>query len=230
MAQKSFRHLTTKLSLCVILAVLPTGVSLCQEKDFGLWAEIKPEFSISKRFDADISLCVRTFENAGKVEQYYAEASLTYKLNKVFDASIGYRMIGNLESDSEYHLRQKLMADLKAGVSAGDLSLSARLRLQNTLRSWVNDPEDLLSRYYTRLKLRALYDIPACKVNPFTSFETFSPLSGEGFEISKFRFAAGAEINLPGKTSFDLEWIYEHDSTPDLLNTNIISVTYNLKF
>jgi len=223
--------LPCRLFITVIFcSLISFGIS-AQEKDFGIWTDIKAEADIVKRLDAEFTIGLKSFQNAGKVEHYYVNGALNYKINDFFGLSFAYRLLSTFESDNEYHQRQKLMADFRAKLPAGDLELSARLRFQNTIRSWVNDPEDKLSRYYTRFRLKALYDIPSCKLNPFTSLETFSPTStGRGFEISKFRFGAGTEINLPGKTSFDLEWLFEQDSRPDLVNTNIISVTYNLKF
>lgn len=227
------RVMTTTIKKTVSIVLLSMSVSLlkAQDKDFGIWGELNIQHDIVKKLEAEYAFSLRSFDNAGKIEQTYAEAGVRYKLNKYFSIAGAYRISSTYEDDLKYHTRHKLFADLKGSLPAGDLDLSLRIRFQQTTRTYVNDPEDELSRQYLRLKLKAAYDIPGFKLNPFVSVEPFLPIStGRGMEISKHRTAVGFEVKVTKKGSIEAAWIRERDTRPDLLITNIAALTYSIKF
>lgn len=215
----------------ILLIVFPGLILQAQEKDFGIWGELNIQHDIVKKLEAEYSFSVRSFQNAGRIEQTFGEAGLRYKFNKYVSVAGAYRISSTYEDDLKYHTRHKLFGDLKGSLPAGDLDLSLRIRFQQTTRTYVNDPEDKLSRQYLRLKLKAAYDIPKFKFNPFISFEPFIPLStGRGFEMSKHRTSAGFEVKVTKNGGIETAWIREHDTRPDLIYTNVIALTYSIKF
>lgn len=202
-----------------------------QDSDFGIWTEINASRKVTGKLRGELSVSVRSFENSSKVEQLFGEAALSYKFNDFLSAATSYRLVSALEDDALYHFTHKFFFDLKASIKAGDFGLSARARMQIANRTYLESPTDDPFRYYARLKVKGVYDIPAFRFNPFLSYEPFVPVArGNGFEISKYRISAGTEVKISEKSSLEAGYIFEHDTRPDNINNNIITVGWNLKF
>ncbi|MCX6329518.1 MAG: hypothetical protein NTZ85_08420, partial [Bacteroidia bacterium] len=61
--------------------------------------------------------------------------------------------------------------------------------------------------------------------------ELFIPMfSREDEAVEKYRLSTGIEYSLSKKHSIEAEYIFEHDYRPDLVNSHILSICYNLKF
>lgn len=219
-----------RIQVLVILALISFTVS-AQDSDFGIWTEINAGRKITNRLKGDLSVSVRTFNNTSQVEQLFGEAGLTYKFSDFLSVSSSYRLTSALEDDSQYHFTHKFFFDLKGSVPIGRLDLSARARMQIANRTYLESPDENPLRYYTRVKFKALYDIPSFRVNPYAYYEPFIPLGrGDGFEISKYRISTGAEIKISPKSTLEAGYLFEHDTRPDIINSNIITLGWNLKF
>lgn len=219
-----------RLRTLFVLALL-SGSLFGQDSDFGIWTEVNAGRKITNKLKGELSVSVRTFNNTSQVEQLFGEAGLTYKFSDFLSVASSYRLASALEDDSQYHFTHKFFFDLKGEVSFGKLDLSARARMQIANRTYLESPDENPLRYYTRLKIKALYDIPSFRFNPYVYFEPFIPVArGDGFEISKYRLSAGTEIKISPKSSLDAGYLFEHDTRPDIINNNIITLGWNLKF
>jgi hypothetical protein len=202
-----------------------------QEKDFGIWYSINAEVKLIKKLELDISPNVRTFHNGSKIQEAFLDAGLTYKVIKYLSFSASYRITEHLEDDNLYHLQHKLFLDAKGSWSPGDLSLSGRIRYQRRYKTFIEDEEDEIPDSHIRLRLKALYDIPSFKFNPFVSAELFCPIFKEFDRMAdKKRFMFGFEYSVNKIHSFDIAYIFQRDYHPDLFDENIISINYSLKF
>jgi hypothetical protein len=221
----------TKKGFFLFLFILISGISYSQDDDFGLWFGVSAKHEILKKLDAEISGCLRTFNNSAQIEQSFIEGGVQYSYNKYISLSGSYRLVSSLEDDSKYYFRHKLFLDLKATLPSGNFSFSGRARIQRTTKTYIENEEDMISRYYGRLKLKAAYNIPSLPLKPYFYFEPFLPLSSDsGFEVSKYRLSAGAELQITGKTSLEAEYIYQRDYKPDISVAHIISINYKIKF
>ena len=214
-----------------LFLLLLTGSVYCQESDFGLWYEVNAKKALGKKFDIEASVMVRTFDNASKIEQAFFETGVTYDLNKYVGFAGSYRIGNYVEDDYLYHIRHKWFADIKGSLPLKNFVLSARLRLQILKRIYIEDPSDKRAEYDGRLKLKGMYKIPNFPVDPYVSFETFSPVfrSSETF-IEKSRSTLGLEYKISKKHLIDIEYIYQRDNSPHLKIMNIISLSYTFKF
>jgi len=213
-----------------ILILIISRTGNCQSNDFGIWYGINAEIPVNKKLEADISATLRTFNNASKTEQAFLEAGLSYKFNKFFSVAGAYRFINNLEDDNLYHIRHKLMIDTKGSLPLKDLTLSIRIRLQVQALSYFEDEEDKIPGYTGRIKLRGIYNIPKFPLNPYISFESFSPLFENSSRlIGKQRITGGFEYKIVKKHSVEIEYIFQRDYIPRLSDISIISVAYKIK-
>jgi hypothetical protein len=213
------------------LLLLITGSVYCQDSDFGLWYEVTAEKSFSKKFDVFGTVMVRTFDNASTLDEGFLEIGASYDLNKYFGFTGSYRIGNYLEDDDLYHIRHKWFIDLKGSLPVRNFVFSARLRLQVLARTYFEDASKDKAEYDGRLKLKCVYKIPDFPVNPYLSFETFSPVfRNEGRFIDKSRTTAGMEYKITKKHLIEVEYIYQRDTYPHLKILHIISLGYTFKF
>jgi len=217
----------------LIILIFPaiSGSVYCQDSDFGLWYEVNAEKSINKKFDIYGSVMLRTFSNASLIEEAFMELGASYNLNKYVGFALSYRIGNYLEDDDLYHIRHKFLGDIKGSLPAGNFEFSVRVRLQILARLYTEDEGDPALEYDGRLKLKGVYKIPDFPVNPYLSFETFSPVfRNEGRLIDKSRSTIGLEYKITRKHIVDIQYIYQRDNYPDLSIMHIIALSYTFKF
>jgi len=211
--------------------LLLAGRIAAQEKDFGMWYEVNAEKKYNKHFELTGTATIRTFSNASLIDQTFIEIGGNYNLNKYIGFAASYRLGKYLDKDYYYHIRHKWFADLKGTLPIGQLYLSLRARMQLTEHTWTEDATDDKTRYDGRLRLKALYRTSHFPLNPYVSFETFSPMfrSTDSF-VTKSRGTAGAEYKFSKHHTLAAEYVYQRDETPDVLIMNIGSVVYTFRF
>lgn len=214
---------------CFILFLLLPFTGVAQDHDFGIWYGASVKKDIIKKLEIDISAMMRTFENAGKVEQGFVEAGLEYKFTKFLSAAVSYRLTDRYEEDmDDYFYQHKIFTDLKGNLNVADISLTGRFRFQTRIKTYDNKND--FNDYTGRIKLKAVYKTPSFPVNPYMYGELFIPMfSREDATVEKYRFSTGIEYSISKKHSIEAEYIFEHDYRPDLLNNHILSISYNLK-
>jgi hypothetical protein len=219
-----------KWFVILLLLFLPI-TAFTQEKDFGIWYGIGAEYSLTKKLDIEVSTVVRTFNNASKVDQAYFEGGVSYKFNKFLALEGSYRLIENLENNSEYHIRNKWFADAKGSLPVKNLLFSARAMFEVQTRTYFKNENDRIPDYHGRVKLKALYKIPKFPADPYLSFESFSPMFENSDRlIDKERFTVGFEYKITKMHSIEAEYIFQRDYLPHLADISIISINYNIKF
>jgi hypothetical protein len=217
--------------LPVIFLLFLSGKAFCQDSDFGLWYEVNTEKALSKKFEIDGTIQVRTFKNGSIIEQAYAEVGVTYNLNKYLGFAGSYRIGNYLDKDYLYYIRHKWFADIKGSLPAGNFNFSLRLRLQLMARINKAEESDNTDEYDGRAKFKVMYKIPHFPVDPYISFETFSPLfSNSDYLVEKSRTTAGIQWKITKKHIIEAEYINQRDKTPHLSILNIASVSYTFKF
>jgi hypothetical protein len=214
---------------CFILFLLLPFTVFAQDNDFGIWYGASVNKNIIKRLEIDASAMVRTFENAGKVEQGYIEAGLEYKFTDFLSAAASYRLTDKYEEDLDKYLYQhKIFVDLKGNLKVADFVFACRARFQTRIKTYDNKND--FTDYTGRIKLKATYKTPSFPVNPYLYGELFIPMfSSEDEAVEKYRLSTGIEYSLSKKHSIEAEYIFEHDYRPDLVS-HILSICYNLKF
>lgn len=217
--------------LILVFTLLWATCAAFSQDDFGIWYNISAEHKLVKKLELDLSGSVRTFDNASKIDEAFLEAGLTYKITKFLSAGAGYRFTDSREKDDTFHARHKWYTELKASASMGDLSLSARVRFEKRYKTYFLDDNDNIPVSHGRYKLKALYDIPSFKFNPFISAEIFCPMfSTADRSIDKGRYSIGAQYNPGKRHSVEVAYMFQRDYLPHIKDINIISLSYDLKF
>jgi hypothetical protein len=213
------------------LAALICSVTYAQKDDFGVWYTVNTDFGLSKKLDAGVSAELRTFRNAGTIEEGLIEAGLEYKLTEVFSAGASYRFASVLENDSRYHPEHKMFLETKASVKPGHFTLQARLKYQIRFRTYFEEVSDKIPDHILRVRLKTTYRTPSFPVNPWFFGEAFFPTYPNTEKmIEIIRIGAGADYNIAKNHSLELSYVFRRDYVPDIFNEHIMSLGYNFSF
>lgn len=217
---------------CLLFSVFCFSyLASAQKTDFGMWYQVSAEHELIKNIDIEFSGSVRTFKNAGKIDNKFLEAGIQYKFSKNFTSSASYRLISKYEDDKEYHIRHKWFLDFKGILPVNNFELSARMRFQGTTRTYIEDNEGSGSRYFGRLRLKAAYDSPSFFINPFIYAESFTPVfSDYDKKISEYWLSSGIEMKITRRQALETEYIFQRDMMPKVKDLHVISINYNIRF
>ncbi len=215
----------------LIFALLIPAAAGAQDDDFGIWYSANVKAGVTQKIDAEICAELRTFNNAGKVEQGFLETGLEYKLTDYFSVEGAYRITSAFEDDSKYHFQHKFFLGLKGNVKLGNFTIQGRFRFQARVRTYLEEVEDKYPDYTGRFRLKTTYRTPSFPVNPFVYFETFIPMNKEPERfIGKNRYAGGIEYKISKKHSVEAAYIFQRDYLPGINDEHIINFGYNFKF
>jgi len=214
-----------------ILAVLLPLTAGAQEDDFGIWYSANAKVGVTQRLEAEICAELRTFRNAGTIEQGFVEAGIEYKLADFASVEGAYRITSALEDDSKYYFQHKFFLGLKGNLKTGRFTFQGRLRMQARVRTYLEEVEDQYPDYTGRLRFKATYRTQSFPLNPFIYTETFIPLNKEPERfVGKNRLAGGVEYKISGKHSVEAVYIYQRDYLPRIADEHILNIGYNFKF
>lgn len=220
-----------KIFPSLILLFVISASSLAQENDFGVWYTVNTDFGISKKLNAGITAEVRTFRNAGKIEEALLEAGAEYKLTSFLSAGASYRFAEALEDDSRYHPEHKLFLETKADVKPGRFTIQARIKYQIRFRTYFEEVSDKIPDQKLRFRLKTTYRTPSFPVNPWVFAETFIPTYPETDKfIAVLRMGTGVEYKISKNHSLEISYVFRRDYIPKLYNINLLNVGYNLSF
>ncbi|MBN2632837.1 MAG: hypothetical protein JXR66_04735, partial [Bacteroidales bacterium] len=80
-----------RLLILLLTILIPYNTLAQSDEDFGIWYKFSSTLGISKKIDASISTELRTFRNAGTIEEGLIEAGAEYKLTGFLTAGAAYR-------------------------------------------------------------------------------------------------------------------------------------------
>jgi hypothetical protein len=222
--------MTTRKWYPAILLIFLQLTAYSQEKDFGIWYGITAEHKLSGKLIIDLSADIRTFNNAGKIDETFLEGGITYGLNKNFAIAGSYRLSDNIENNNSYYFQHKFFLDFKGNIALGNFSFNGRLRFQTRTKTYFKDVSYDHPDYRGRIKIKLIYKTPTFPVNPYLFAETFTPMfSDRTRTIEKERLGAGMDLSIVQNHSVSVEYIFQRDYLPHLSDLNIISITYNIK-
>ncbi|HVN57394.1 MAG TPA: DUF2490 domain-containing protein [Bacteroidales bacterium] len=214
------------ITACLILS----RSSFAQSKDFGLWFSAGASVPITGYLDLKLEGDLRTYKDASKIHEKFAEAEMSLKVFTFLSAGVGYRLTSRIEDDNNYYLRHKFLADLKGKTNIRRVGLSCRLRYEYQKKTYINSENDLTPDNYLRVKLEASYNIRRSKIEPVIYYEPFYRIfESTSRPLEKYRLSAGLAYKLTRKQKISLSYIYQRDWVPNFIDTNIIALDYDFK-
>jgi predicted porin len=223
--------MTIRTTVLILFAFLLPAAVAGQKTDFGIWYEAKAEKKIIGNLRLDLETSIRTDRNAAHIDKYYIEPGIRYKFNDYLAAGLYYRLIKQNEDDGNYHVRHRWFLQVKG--TAPELyrfTFALRSRIQQQIKTYIEDPHDEVPGWYHRLRFELDYDIRGLPLKPYVNVEMHTMLfSPNEYTADKWRSMIGAEYTFNKRHTFGLEYIYNDSRVTKPAYENILGVTYSVK-
>lgn len=143
--------------------------------DLETWHNVQFEYRFNKKFKIGISEHIRLEENSLKLDRFFTELELKYKILKGLEVNGAYRFITE-QKKSGLSNGQRWNIDGIYSYKFNRLKLSSRIRYQSKIEfpKDENDKENKL-----RLKLKLDYNFKSWKLDPYLSNELFRSTNNE---------------------------------------------------
>lgn len=204
-------------------------------QDAGMWATLSIQHAINKKINLVIDEEFRLKENYQRINLFYTNIGIDYKVNKFLKISPTYRTIQKKKLDGNYSYRHRLMLDVTVKKKLKKITLSERVRYQIEVQDFYTSKKGKFPEQYLRLKTDIKYDIGK-KITPYFSCEFRyqirnprgdGPVYDNGFH--RVRNVLGAEYEINKKNSINLYYLYQTEfniSTPESIY--ILGIGYSL--
>jgi hypothetical protein len=204
--------------------------------DAGFWTGFGLDYDVTKKISMEYESQVRFDQNVSHLSQYYNEISGGYKIIKGLQTSLTYRYAR--KNNGDYYFNQNrfcfnLSYKYKVG---GGITLSTRARYQHSFDrlSVVNDIYPNKKNIY-RMAFKISYKHKDFKrVQPYFKYEFFNAIQpvNKYSSLDTYRLKIGANLDLPGKHTVKLFYMFEHENRSVDNQNHIYGIQYNysLKF
>lgn len=205
------------------------------EQDAGLWTT----FTIQKRITKKISIVVdqefRLRENFQRINLFYTNAGIDYKINKNIKLSPSYRAIQKMRLDNTVSHRHRLSMDATVKKKFNKITLAERVRYQIEVQDYLTSRKGHLPEQFLRFKTDLKYDLGS-KITPFVSCELrYQIRSWRGNDMyynnrfHRIRNIVGADYEINNKHNITLYYLIQNEfNVPDIENIYIIGLAYTL--
>ena len=220
--------------ICIISIHSYIGIGHAQDyPDAGSWNTFNVTKGLSSKLTFLFTEELRIRENFTRLNLFYTNLGLEYKVAKNFKAALVYRWIDKWQDDDVFSYRHRLMLDLTAKHKFGKLTASYRNRTQVEERDIYTSASGRLPEWYSRNKFGAKYDM-GTRYTPFASvefrYQFHDPRNVESDGTwHRDRYALGAEYTINTKSSFAVYYLIQREynvlSPQDLF---IVGLEYNL--
>lgn len=218
---------------CAFFIMLPCNAQ--QSNDAGMWATLTIQHPLTKKINFVIDQELRLKENYQRINLFYTNVGIDYKLNKSIKISPTYRAIQKKRLEGTYSYRHRLMLDVTLKKKLKKFTLSERVRYQIEVQDFNTSKKGKLTEQFLRFKTDLKYTATE-KITPYFSCEFRyqihaprgdGPLYDNGFH--RVRNVLGAEYEINKKNSINVYYLYQTEftiSTPETIF--ILGIGYTL--
>lgn len=195
-----------------------------------LWLSGAVKRSFTPRIAGEASLDLRFYDFAAP-GTIFPQLSVGYKLFDAVRLSADYRMILDQNKYTNYTFDNRLNFNVDLRAKYKYFNLNCRVRYQTTFGS-IRTIESYSPEFDQSLRIKPSVDIKLKKgsrFGPSVSAEWFySPANKPlGDRFTKYRIAAGTEINLKGPRELDIKYIFGQSiNLPKDATEHILSLAY----
>lgn len=200
-----------------MLGIVPIiSVYAQNQKDAGMWNTLTIQHAFSKKINFVIDQEFRLRENYQRINLFYTNIGIDYKINKHFKFSPTYRFIQKKLLNGNYSFRNRLMLDFTAKKKLTEKwTVSERVRYQIEVGDYYTSENGKLAEQFLRFKTDLKYQANE-KINPYYSIEfryQIKDPKGQGprydGEFHRVRHVLGTEYKHNDKHSFNLYYLYQ---------------------
>jgi outer membrane receptor protein involved in Fe transport len=184
--------------------------------DAGAWNTLSLDFVLNKKWTILFAEELRMRENYSRVNLFYTNLGMEYKINKNFKTSLVYRWINKVIDDNSISFRHRLMWDFTGKLPFKQRwSIAYRHRLQMEFRDVYADPNGKIPEWYSRNKVELAYQITE-KLSASLSAEFRYQIYNRRFEASqhtwhRMRFQGGVDYKLDDNNKFGAYYLIQRE-------------------
>lgn len=189
-----------RLLLFIAFIIPSTLIAQFGNQDFGIWAGASANKEVVDGLKVDADLQFRTDDNSTRLNKYFIDLGVKYKVNKYFRVGTSWRP-RMVNGKSGFVFQNRLYLDLTGKLKLNDVSLYVRNRIQTTSNRNSENPS------YNRIRLKAKVKIDK-GLKVFVQDEFFFHLNGVGVSnYKKNRFGFGLEYAVNKAISLSVKYL-----------------------
>jgi hypothetical protein len=216
-----------------VLSAWISCMTLFAQDDVGSILSVDVTKKVIKGLSLTFEEEYRTRDNFGETDRFSHALELGYKPFKFLKVGGAYNLINFNHEKKGWEIRHRYYFYATGSLKAGRFNLLLRERFQSTYRQGVKESAKRANpKFYLRSRVKAEYDIPKCKFEPFASVELFNTLNDpQKNKTDRWRGIVGTEFKLNKRNSFQVYYRYTNytDEEEDS-NTHLIGAGYSFGF
>lgn len=215
-----------KIVLCLLVSfVLCNNLFAQIAKDAGMWNTLTIQHAFSKKINVVIDQEFRLRENYQRINLFYTNVGVDYKINKNLKISPTIRFIQKKLLNGNYSFRNRFMLDVTAKKKMfNKWTISERVRYQIEVADYNTSEKGKLPEQFLRFKTDLEYQINK-KIEPYYSIEFRYQIrdpKGQGPKYDnhfhRMRNVLGAQYKHNNRHSFNLYYLFQTEfniNTPE---------------
>ncbi len=212
------------------------SISFAQKsKDAGMWLTLSLQHPIAKKLNITLDQELRIKENYQRINLFYTNVGLSYRVNKFLKIEPTYRSIQKKQFEGYYSYRHRFMLDVIVKKKLSKFTMAERVRYQTEVADFYTSKKGMLAEQFLRFKTDLKYSLSE-KITPYIScelrYQIHSP-KGDGPNYDngfhRIRNVAGIEYQVNKKNSINLYYLIQSEyyiSTPESIY--ILGLGYSL--
>lgn len=201
--------------------------------DAGSWNTFSISYAFNKKFALLFTEELRLRENYSRLNLFYTNVGVEYKVNKYFKTSLVYRWIDKYLENDNFSFRHRLMWDATVKFPYKKYTISYRHRLQVEGRNIVTSESGFMPEWYSRNKVQLSYNITkklGAYIDAEFRYQIHDPRSieSEG-RWHRMRYQGGLDYEFTNKSKFGVYYLIQREwnvSAPE--NIYITGLEYSL--
>ncbi len=185
--------------------------------DAGMWTTLSLQKEINKKIFLTLDQEFRLKENYSRLNLFYTNLGIGYKLTKNAKIEFVYRAIEKYTLDNDFSFRHRIMVDVSFKKKLSRLSIANRVRYQTEVKDYYTSEKGRYAEQFLRDKVEIKLDIDK-KITPFISCEVryqisvpYSKSSAYNNEIHRVRFAAGLDYKINSRNTVGLYYLIQNE-------------------
>jgi hypothetical protein len=200
-----------------LLLFLCSGFCRAQKlpQDAWLWNTVSINKQMTRKWSLSFDEELRLFDNMSRINLFFSNLGVSYKLNKVFKFSLVYRFNSKNQDDEYYSRRHRLYVDVACRKKLlRNLTIAYRVRFQGQVRDYYSSDDGKDIESYMRHKFDVLYIYQ--KYTPYIAaefrFQITNPSFPQGNDLwDRARYYIGCNKDFNKKHSFGIYYMIQHD-------------------
>jgi hypothetical protein len=202
--------------------------------DFWFWSTISVDKKISKKWGASFDEELRLFDNASRINLYFTNVGVNYKLTKNFKFALVYRFINKNRDGQPYSKRHRLLFDTYYKTKWNQFGITYRVRFQGQVRDLNSSDKGKYIESYMRHKIDIKYSYK--NFIPYIAaefrFQFTNPHFNEGDDLwDRERFYIGLDYELNKKNTVGAYGMLQRDMNNERLQRDfVLGIQYSYSF